>query len=312
MSSRRSPSDMPDISHELPSTIQYKLDRVGMTDMQFPIHIVSEKQDFRLPAKIDAFVNLGDPKAKGIHMSRLYLLVRDALTEAILSRSVLEKLLNDFLSSHKGLSDRAKIKLSFELPLARPALVSKQNGWRTYPVEIEAELREGKLDLILKFTMMYASTCPCSAALSRQLVQEKFLEDMKGRDTVSTSEVGTWLRQESSIIATPHAQRSLGRIQVRTEKSDLVLEIKELIDAVEDAVKTPVQATVKREDEQEFAHLNGTNLMFCEDASRRIKQVLEKNSSVSDYAIEVEHIESLHPHSAVSAVSKGVSGGFGS
>jgi GTP cyclohydrolase I len=45
----------------------------------------------------------------------------------------------------------------------------------------------------------------------------------------------------------------------------------ELIDLVENTLKTPVQAAVKREDEREFARLNGANLMFCEDAGRRLK-----------------------------------------
>ena len=36
-----------------------------------------------------------------------------------------------------------------------------------------------------------------------------------------------------------------------------------------DELKTPVQAAVKREDEQEFARLNGQNLMFCEDVLSR-------------------------------------------
>ena len=44
----------------------------------------------------------------------------------------------------------------------------------------------------------------------------------------------------------------------------------DLIDRIEDALKTPVQTAVKREDEQAFALLNGENLMFCEGvASKR-------------------------------------------
>ena len=46
------------------------------------------------------------------------------------------------------------------------------------------------------------------------------------------------------------------------------------IDLAEGALKTPVQSAVKREDEQAFARLNGRNLMFCEDAARRIAAVL--------------------------------------
>ena len=84
----------------------------------------------------------------------------------------------------------------------------------------------------------------------------------------------------------------------------------QLIDLVEGALKTPVQAAVKREDEQEFARLNGANLMFCEDAGRKLKAALSKDKRYSDFRLEAVHVESLHPHNAVSIVVKGVPGGF--
>ena len=52
--------------------------------------------------------------------------------------------------------------------------------------------------------------------------------------------------------------------------------ITDLVDLVENSLKTPVQAAVKREDEQEFARLNGQNLMFCEDAARRLQYEMNK------------------------------------
>jgi len=84
----------------------------------------------------------------------------------------------------------------------------------------------------------------------------------------------------------------------------------ELIDSVEDVLQTVVQAAVKREDEQEFARRNSQNLMFCEDASRRIKARLDKNDKLSDYLIKTSHLESLHEHNAVSIVTRGVKGGY--
>jgi GTP cyclohydrolase I len=83
-----------------------------------------------------------------------------------------------------------------------------------------------------------------------------------------------------------------------------------LADVIEAALKTPVQAAVKREDEQEFARLNGENLMFCEDAGRRMRVALESIEEVLDFHIEARHLESLHPHDAVSAVVKGIPGGL--
>jgi GTP cyclohydrolase I len=79
---------------------------------------------------------------------------------------------------------------------------------------------------------------------------------------------------------------------------------------VENSLQTPVQATVKREDEQAFALLNGRNLMFCEDAGRRIQTALNTDDRVLDFWARCTHFESLHPHNAVSVITKGIRGGY--
>jgi GTP cyclohydrolase I len=78
----------------------------------------------------------------------------------------------------------------------------------------------------------------------------------------------------------------------------------ELIDLLEDELQTPVQTVVKREDEQEFALRNGQNLMFCEDAARRIQGALNDRSEILSYEAEIRHMESLHPHDAVARIRK--------
>jgi GTP cyclohydrolase I len=87
--------------------------------------------------------------------------------------------------------------------------------------------------------------------------------------------------------------------------------ILDLINAVEGALKTPVQTAVKRADEQAFARLNGQNLMFCEDAARRVQQALDGDERIADFWVRASHLESLHPHDAVAVASKGVAGGYG-
>ena len=84
----------------------------------------------------------------------------------------------------------------------------------------------------------------------------------------------------------------------------------ELIDRVEAALKTPVQTAVKRADEQAFARLNGENLMFCEDAARRVQHALAGAEHVTDFWLRVSHYESLHPHNAVAVATKGVANGY--
>jgi GTP cyclohydrolase I len=112
-----------------------------------------------------------------------------------------------------------------------------------------------------------------------------------------------WLGSEEGICATPHGQRSSAFVSVEPVAGSEI-QPAELIDLIESALKTPVQAAVKREDEQEFARLNGSNLMFAEDAARRVKIALQDNQKVADFKVEAVHYESLHPHNAVAVATK--------
>jgi GTP cyclohydrolase I len=77
----------------------------------------------------------------------------------------------------------------------------------------------------------------------------------------------------------------------------------ELIDDVEDVLGTAVQTAVKRADEQAFALANGQNLMFCEDAARRVSLVLKRVPVINAFDLTVVHAESLHAHDAVAKSS---------
>ena len=120
----------------------------------------------------------------------------------------------------------------------------------------------------------------------------------------------TGLGTTEGISATPHSQRSVAQVRVRLDESMEELPISRLIDEVEDALQTPVQAAVKREDEQEFARLNAANLMFCEDAARRIHAKLDQDKTLVDFWVRINHMESLHPHDAVAIVTKGIADGY--
>jgi GTP cyclohydrolase I len=176
---------------------------------------------------------------------------------------------------------------------------------------VEASLVGDEFLLEFGTEVVYSSTCPASAALSRQLIQDQFAHDFEPGQPLQHAAVLAWLGSEKGIVATAHAQRSVARIRVRPV-AGAGFHLIGLIDRVEQALGTPVQTAVKREDEQAFALANGGNLMFCEDAARRIQKALDVDDRLSDFHVRVEHQESLHPHDAVAYASKGVEGGYGS
>lgn len=45
--------------------------------------------------------------------------------------------------------------------------------------------------------------------------------------------------------------------------------------------------------------LNGANLMFCEDAARRVQSAVDADEDIADFHVRIIHLESLHAHDAV-------------
>jgi GTP cyclohydrolase I len=274
-----------------------------------PILLPEEDGGMRSLAKIQAYVNLVDPASKGIHMSRLYLML-DKMSDQPLTPDSLSALLAEFVQSHHGLSTEAFVEYRFDYYVRRGSLLSGNSGWKNYPVRLRGHLKDAQVTLEIAVQVPYSSTCPCSAALARQLIQEQFSQDFVGRDHLTQEEVYAWLGTSQGICATPHSQRSTAKIKVKLAEVGASFALSSLINSVEFALKTPVQAAVKREDEQEFARLNGENLMFCEDAARRLQSALDEQAVYQDFWLRVDHMESLHPHDAVSIVTKGIHGGY--
>ncbi|MEP3245963.1 MAG: GTP cyclohydrolase FolE2 [Sneathiella sp.] len=290
---------LPDVSHSERAPVLSPLEWVGMQNIDLPVKVVEPNYERELHARIDMQVDLPSPHIKGIHMSRLYRLADEDLGRGQpLTPKTFHQVLQQLLASQLDCgSGNARLRMKLNLLIRRSALVTEGlSGWKSYPVCINASLIQGTFKLRVKVTAEYSSTCPCSAALSRQLIERAFRKDFGGEEKVDLTAVSTWLQQHATL-ATPHSQRSEAKVAVTLENEDAPdLGLLSLIDQIEEAVATPVQTAVKRADEQAFAALNGQNQMFVEDAARRIQATLEY---YSDLEVHVRHVESLHPHDAV-------------
>ena len=283
---------LPDIAAQA-SRQALPLDWVGMCGIALPVLFDGQ----RLSAKADAGVSLDDGEARGIHMSRLYLAL-EMLEHETITPALLRRVLQRFLDSHEGLSRSAYLKIHTDLLLKRPALISPLAGWKTYPVSIEARLKNAMFHVELKIDVPYSSTCPCSAALSRQLIQQQFVDDFANR-SLQHAEVLAWLGSTKGIVATPHSQRSTAQLRLRLDDYLDDFPLIAFINDAEAALGTAVQTAVKRADEQAFALANGQNLMFCEDAVRRLNLAMKRSPGLTAFHLRVVHAESLHAHDAV-------------
>jgi GTP cyclohydrolase I len=278
--------------------LELALDEVGLENVQSQVQV----QGLLLPAKGEACVSLVDKHARGIHMSRLFKILSQ-MHEQEMSWPWLGACLEQMLISHDSLSDAGHLQLSFELPVLRKALLSQEHGWRSYPLTYRVSSEKGLRTNTLTARVLYSSTCPCSAGLSRQALQDEFRRLFK-EPAVHVEQVLNWLNDPQAIPAVPHSQRSEAICEFTIDPDDSVPSALSLIDEMESALGTPVQAAVKREDEQEFARRSAQNLMFCEDAARKLKAALLKRDDIVDFKIEVRHFESLHPHDVVAKVRK--------
>ena len=293
---------LPDVTTEQSSAQVPVIDNVGMQGIAIPLHVLGKRGErLASQAKVDVTVSLDHPNAKGIHMSRLYNLLQQYLSNKDLHKSALVSLMNSLIESQDGLSKSAQLNLHFDLTVSRPALISRMSGYQSYPATLCIKRSSERYVAQLKLRVPYSSTCPCSASLSRKALSEVFVRQFEGKD-LTVEDMGAWLASKQASIATAHAQRSFADIALDLANNEIP-DFVGIIDLVETALGTPLQTAVKREDEQAFAKRNAENLMFVEDSVRRLHAALSTYYQATYFRVKVEHQESLHAHDAIAEIS---------
>jgi GTP cyclohydrolase I len=191
---------LPDVAQDSAAHVGGRLNRVGMAGIELALRVRTADGELVLtPARATAQISLDDPDAKGIHMSRLFLALQKYVAAHELSCGLVDRLLQEFVASHADLSRSSYVEFRFEYLAKRSSLLSDHTTWRSYPVRIEGELLEGRMQHRLQVSVAYSSTCPCSAALARQLLQQQFMEDCGDFRWLSVSHVTRWLGSQAEV-----------------------------------------------------------------------------------------------------------------
>ena len=279
--------DLPDpqVNPVLPGA-RVPLRKVGIAPVDLPIVVLRrDGQTQLLQAEASLYCSLDDPNAKGLNLSRLYLLMHEKIENHLTIDGIRGALKE--LAEKQG-SKSAYCKLRFKYPWQQPALRSKGIsgspllGHIAYKTELEGQYINGDSKFFLTVDYVYSSTCPCSFELA--------YDARKHRDQAANA----------------HSQRSVLKVKVQFNPDD-ILWIEDIVELCRKTIPTEVQIVVKRRDEQAFAELNGSNLLFSEDVCRLMYGALDQwfeKGTVSDFSIAVEHFESLHPWSAIAVTSK--------
>jgi len=308
--------DLPDpqINPILPGA-HVPLNKVGISPVDLPIRVLRRDGGEQvLQAQASLYCSLDDPNAKGLNLSRLYILMHNVIKDHLTLDGVKAAL--EEMATKQG-SKHAFCKLRFKYPWTQRALRSrepltpveiekglfqtlsngekislrKMEGHIAYNVTLEGQYHaddEKKYKFYLTVEYVYSSTCPCSFELAHNA------------------------KEKRHAAANAHSQRSIMKTTVEFDPDNVVW-IEDIIEMHRQNIPTEVQIVVKRRDEQAFAEINGSNLLFSEDAVRIMYASLDdwyNQGKIFDFSVLTDHQESLHPWQAIALVTKGIPGGL--
>lgn len=291
------------------------INKVGIGPVDLPIKVLRrDGGEQTLQARASMYCSVDDPEAKGLNLSRVYLLMHDKCADHLTMDGIKGAL--EEMATKQG-SNNAYIKLRFRYPWTQKALRTRQplkrdkfdtlsngeviskekmEGHIAYEAAIEGrwhrvtngECSYDEFKFFLTVDYVYSSTCPCSFELARDATEKR------------------------NAAANAHSQRSVMKTTVQFDPDNLIY-IEDLVDLHRQNIPTEVQIVVKRRDEQAFAELNGSNLLFSEDAVRLMYAGLDtwfSQGKIYDFSVVTSHEESLHPWNAIAVIYKGVEGGL--
>lgn len=273
-------TELPDIQDTKP-VICRPIREVGVEGVQVPFTLESKYGGFKsMIADVSMRTNLS-ADVKGISMSRLIRTLRKYL-DLPLKQALIKEILED-LANNVG-SVESYMRFDFKLPINRKSVLSDNEFPIFHQCRFEGQLRGKNFTFYQGAIVQYASYCPCSAELSKHLI-------------------------ENGANGFPHAQRSFANVLIEGDK-DKKIWLEDIIESVERAIKTIPYPIIKRVDEQQIAKIAAENPIFVEDAIRQISDELDKRDDVFDWIVKCIHEESIHTSEAIAVNWKGISGGF--
>lgn len=305
-------SELPDpqIDPVIPGA-RVPINKVGVSGVDLPVHFIRRDGTVeKLAASVSLYGSLDNPDAKGLNLSRFPIVMHEQIADHI-SIDGLKHIL-DLLQIKQGSKD-VYCKMKFKYPWTQSALRTRKElpadapdkdvfqivdgvklshekavGYIYYNCVLEGQKHKDEYKFYLTVDYVYSSTCPCSFELAQDAITRR------------------------SMSANGHSQRSIAKITVQFDPQRPIF-IEDIVELARKQVPTEVVIICKRRDEQAFAELNGSNLLFTEDAARLLYEGLDElfnQGRIFDFSVVTDHLESLHPWSATAVIRKGIDGGL--
>jgi GTP cyclohydrolase I len=252
-------------TQSLPDHRQVAIDRVGVTNLRFPI-LVRDKAHASQHTIATVALTVDLPEHfKGTHMSRFIEVLNEHgsvihVDNVRLMLQHLQKRLH---------AKQAHIELEFPFFIEKRAPVTGAVGLMDYNVRFYATAFQNEVDFVVTVLVPVATLCPCSKALS---------------------DYGA------------HNQRGLVTFSVRFNKP---VWIEDLIRLVETSASAELFSLLKRPDEKAVTEQAYDNPVFVEDLVRNIAVKAGAHPEIAWYRIEAENFESIHNHNAYAMIERG-------
>lgn len=310
--------DLPDpqVNPVIPG-VRIPINKVGVSGVDLPVHFFRRDGTVeKLHARVSLYGSLDNPDAKGLNLSRFPIVMHEAIANHLSIDGLREVL--DLLQKKQGSTD-VYCKMKFKYPWTQQALRTrkelgefvegsdptkhpnffkevegvylskeKMEGFIFYDCVLEGQKHGNDYKFYLTVDYIYSSTCPCSFELAQDAMQKR------------------------GKAANGHSQRSVGKITVQFDPEKPIY-IEDIVEMARRQIPTEVVVICKRRDEQAFAELNGSNLLFTEDAIRLLYEGLDElfnSGRILDFSVVTDHLESLHPWNATAVIRKGIPGGL--
>ena len=305
-------SDLPDpqVDPVIPGA-RVSINKVGVSGVDLPVNFIRRDGSIeKLTTSVSLYGSLDNPDAKGLNLSRFPIVMHEQVANHLSidgithildvmqkkqgSKDVYCKMKFKYpwtqraLRTRKELSDDAAASEVFRVVVGIKLSHEKAEGYIYYDCVLEGQKHSDDYKFYLTVNYVYSSTCPCSFELSQDAITKR------------------------GQSANGHSQRSIAKITVQFDPKNPVY-IEDIVEMARRQVPTEVVIICKRRDEQAFAELNGSNLLFTEDAVRLFYEGLDKmynQNKIFDFSVVTDHEESLHPWQATAVIRKGVPGGL--
>jgi GTP cyclohydrolase I len=295
------------------------IDKVGVSGVDLPIKFIRRDGTTQeLHASVSLYGSLDSPTAKGLNLSRFPIVMHTELASH-LSIEGLKNILTKLQETQGSHSIYCKMKFKYQWTQEAlrtrkrlPDVKSDGTAWSEddsevfmiddgkvwsndkeighifYDCVLEGQLHGDVYKFFLTVNYIYSSTCPCSFTLAQDAIVKR------------------------GKAANGHSQRSIAQITVEFD-ADAPVYIEDIIEMARTQVPTETVVICRRIDEQAFAELNGSNLLFVEDSIRLLYEGLDSMFNagrISDFRLVIDHLESLHNWSATAVTAKGIPNGL--